>query len=188
MPDWETLVELLADVGKEGHLARRMVAERTRRGWSQAELARQVQAQGFRGLGQPAISAIEKPNGRRAITVDEALALSRVFEIPLPELLLPDDVLFDVRLARDIRRGVLEREEIDRQMSNYLQLLRSIVAVTRTNEPQQWEKRFEQEVARADADRHALAEDWGPNREEAEARAQFYRDLLEEHRREQGEQ
>lgn len=126
MAEWDTLSELLRDAGQEAHLARRMTEERTRRGWSQAELARQLEAAGFLGLGQPAISAIEKPNGRRAITVDEAIALSRVFDVPLAELLLPEGALADVDTHRWLRYGPEKRAEAYHGLQSYEHFVRTL--------------------------------------------------------------
>lgn len=42
-------------------------------------------------MHQSSIAKIEKESGRRPITVDEAIGLSRVLDIPLPRLLLSPD-------------------------------------------------------------------------------------------------
>lgn len=78
-----------SDLASENALALRIADERKRRGLSQEDLARRVEAVLGGGFPQSAISKIEKGRGRRAITVDEALAFSRVLDLPLSELLMP---------------------------------------------------------------------------------------------------
>lgn len=129
--DWDEISQLLRDAGQEAHLARRMTEERNKRNWSQGELARQLEKIGFRGLGQPAISAIEKPRartGRRAITVDEAIALSRVFDIPLAELLLPEGALADVETHRSLRYGPEMRTDAYHRLGQYQHFVRALAA------------------------------------------------------------
>lgn len=90
----------LQKLATEDNLARRIAKERKKRpGLSQEKLAEKVEAILGGGFPQSAVSKIEKDRGRRAITVDEALALSRVFEIPLLEMLVPPESA-DLRLRR----------------------------------------------------------------------------------------
>lgn len=147
MTDWDTVSELLREAGQEAHLARRMTEERNKRGWSQGELARQLEKSGFYGLGQPAISAIEKPRagmGRRAITVDEAIALSRVFNVPLAELLLPDGALADASIHRQLRAGPEWRAEAHHQMDLYKHFVRNLAKELAGSEA--WKARLEEDV------------------------------------------
>src|SRR5262249_8645434 len=79
----------------EANLARRIVFERERRGWSQGDLAREVTKAGY-PLHQTAIWKIERGQPRRRITVSEAVALAKVFDTDVAELLTaPEDVLPD---------------------------------------------------------------------------------------------
>jgi transcriptional regulator with XRE-family HTH domain len=90
--DWREGNRIVEELGSEGHLAARITSEREAREWSQSELARQMKKVNC-PIPQTAISKIEKPQtgGRRAITVEEALAFAKVFGIPFGELLLPVD-------------------------------------------------------------------------------------------------
>src|SRR4051794_31115604 len=101
---WDPLPYLVWEAGSEAHLARRMTTERQRRGWSQERLAKELTKAGC-PTSQTSISKIERPVGgrRRDITADEAIAMSRVFRIPLDELLLPTGA--DERLLLDWARG-----------------------------------------------------------------------------------
>lgn len=77
----------------EENVALRIAWEMRRRGWSQERMAQELTNAGC-PTHQSAISKIinPRPDGsRRAITVDEAIALARVFDIPLEELPLPLD-------------------------------------------------------------------------------------------------
>ena len=64
-------------------------------------------------MPQSGISKIENPapGGRRAITVEEALAFSRVLEIPLLELLLPTEAAREVDVLRYAAMGPALRAE-----------------------------------------------------------------------------
>ncbi len=72
----------------EHALAQRIQEERTRRKMSHAGLARRMEQAGC-PIDQSALYKIEKGNPPRRITVDELVALARVFELSLDELLLP---------------------------------------------------------------------------------------------------
>jgi transcriptional regulator with XRE-family HTH domain len=64
-----------------GDLAARGVrAERSRRGWLQAELATRL------GTSQTTISQIE--SGRRRLSLDDLLAVCTVLQVPLDQLLV----------------------------------------------------------------------------------------------------
>jgi transcriptional regulator with XRE-family HTH domain len=64
-----------------GDLAARGVrAERSRRGWRQAELATRL------GTSQTTISQIE--SGRRRLSLDDLLAICAVLRVPLDQLLV----------------------------------------------------------------------------------------------------
>jgi transcriptional regulator with XRE-family HTH domain len=72
----------------EGNAAARVALEREVRGWSTTELAERVTKAGVR-MNQTAVWRIENGEPRRRINLDEALAFSRVFELPLEELMSP---------------------------------------------------------------------------------------------------
>jgi transcriptional regulator with XRE-family HTH domain len=63
---------------------KRLIAERERRGWSQAELSRRVTALGH-NLKKDAMSKIER--GGREVTLKDAVALAAALNVPLPALL-----------------------------------------------------------------------------------------------------
>ena len=104
---WKEGHSLIANLGSEDWLAQRIEAERKSRGWSQAELSKQLGAIGY-PLHQSAISKIERPpkaDGRRAITINEAIGFARVFDIPLGELLLPPDSVSYIEFAKSLSDG-----------------------------------------------------------------------------------
>ncbi|MEV0632130.1 helix-turn-helix domain-containing protein [Nonomuraea wenchangensis] len=75
----------------EENVALRLAWEMRRRGWSQDRMAQELTNAGC-PTHQSAISKIvnSKPDGsRRSISVDEAIAMAKVFGIPLEELPLP---------------------------------------------------------------------------------------------------
>jgi transcriptional regulator with XRE-family HTH domain len=73
------------DLLGERFVARRMATERDRRGWSNEGLARRMTDVGC-PINQSALYKIEHSDPPRRITVDELIALSRVFGIDLPDL------------------------------------------------------------------------------------------------------
>jgi transcriptional regulator with XRE-family HTH domain len=98
---WGEGNRIVRELGREENLASRIAVERNARKWTQLELAREMADIGC-PIPQTAISKIEKPQtgGRRAITVDEAIAFAKVFEIPFGELFLPTDMLTSIANAR----------------------------------------------------------------------------------------
>lgn len=90
----------------EGNAAARIALEREVRGWSTTELADRMTKAGVT-MNQTAVWRIENGKPRRKITLDEALGFSRVFEIPLEELMSPPQEGIDL----DGRRAVQEAVE-----------------------------------------------------------------------------
>ena len=83
------------EVYAENYLAARIISERETRGWSLEGLAKRMTAAGC-AINQSAIYKIEQGQPRRRITVDELVAFSRVFGLPLDDL-LTDPVLWRAR-------------------------------------------------------------------------------------------
>lgn len=75
-------------IDQEANLAERIRFERERREWSYEALAKRMTDEGC-GINGSAIFKIEKGEPRRRITVDELVALSRVFETSVEDLLVP---------------------------------------------------------------------------------------------------
>jgi transcriptional regulator with XRE-family HTH domain len=85
----------LADFGSEENIAQRIQEEMKARGWSQAKLSKEMAARGY-PIHQSAISKIINPpggDGRRSVSVDEALGLAKTFGIELADLLVPSYVI-----------------------------------------------------------------------------------------------
>ena len=104
---WSEGSKLVNELGSERWLGQRIQTERKVHGWSQAKLSDELAKAGH-PLHQSAISKIEPPDGdkrggrprgavsgKRSVTIDEAVGFSKVFEIPLGELLLPPDAVRD---------------------------------------------------------------------------------------------
>lgn len=83
----------------ETELARRITLEREARAWSYEGLASRMTDAGCPIQGS-AIYKIEKGDPPRRITVDELIALAAVFELPVPDLLRPREVVVNQRLGR----------------------------------------------------------------------------------------
>ena len=96
----------------EANLAERIREEREERGWSHSELARRMAEAGCAGLPRNAMLRAERRE--RGISVDELVALSRVFELPVNNLLTSvewlrqeraDKLLNELRAAHDAVRA-----------------------------------------------------------------------------------
>jgi transcriptional regulator with XRE-family HTH domain len=78
-------------IASEENLARRIAYEREARAWSYAGLAQRMTERGC-AIDQSALYKIEKGSPRRRIAVDELVALSDVFSVPINELLAPPEL------------------------------------------------------------------------------------------------
>jgi transcriptional regulator with XRE-family HTH domain len=113
-------------IASEDNLARRVAYEREQRGWSYAGLAQRMTAQGC-AIDQSALYKIEKGTPRRRISVDELVALSEVFAIPVADMLAPPELMAqrqvldvlerfrqakaELRAAQDALYGLLDGDE-----------------------------------------------------------------------------
>ena len=79
-------------IGGEDNLARRIERERTKRGWSYEALAKRMTDAGC-SIQASAIYKIERSDPPRRITVDELIALARVFRMSIEDLLRPIGVV-----------------------------------------------------------------------------------------------
>lgn len=85
------------EIYAEKNLALRIGLERARRGWSYDGLASRMTAVGC-PLQPSALHKIERADPPRRITVDEMIAYSRVFGVPVEELLADPDLAAEQRL------------------------------------------------------------------------------------------
>ncbi len=86
-------------IGREQGLARRIGYEREQRGWSYAGLASRMTSVGC-AIDQSALYKIENATPRRRISVDEMVALARVFGLGLDDLLVPPEIVADSEAVR----------------------------------------------------------------------------------------
>jgi transcriptional regulator with XRE-family HTH domain len=92
-----------AQIGPELIVAQRIRQERRAKGWTLDTLARKLQRETGTTVAPSALSMVE--NGKRRITLNEALAYAEVFGIGLPDLIEPksedqrlqDDMLWALR-------------------------------------------------------------------------------------------
>ena len=82
----------------ETALAARVAYEREVRGWTYDGLAKRMTDVGC-AINQSGLYKIERGEPRRRITVDELVAFSQVFEIPVEQLLLPPELALSRRLG-----------------------------------------------------------------------------------------
>jgi len=170
--NWDEAGDLLSATSSERHLARRLTEERQARGWSQERLAREVTAVGV-PLPQSAVSKIEKPapGGRRAITVQEAVAFSVVFDMPLLELLLPANARAQVQVHRAFTEGPTRFLSKQAATDDYWSGVRTVASQCRLDG--EWRKRVEEELT-------LTLSAAAPDLAESAAQASFYTDVLAE--------
>lgn len=103
-------------MGAEDALALRIARERKSRGWSYETLAKRMTEAGC-PINMTGVYRIEKGEPRRRINVDELVALSRIWSIPVERLLSPPTrfVAGDVESAQAAIREALSAIEEGRQ-------------------------------------------------------------------------
>lgn len=85
---------------------------RVARGWSQDEVARRMAAYGYNSWHQTTVGRIEA--AQRPLRLNEAVALTTLFGVPLYQLLAPLDLGVD-EMDGEIRRVEAERDEVARE-------------------------------------------------------------------------
>jgi transcriptional regulator with XRE-family HTH domain len=155
--DWSQVQQLLETAGAEDNLASRLAGMRQRHGWSQDRLAAEMAKAGC-PIPQSAISKIERPaaGGRRAITVDEALAFARVFNMSLHELVLPQDALAEVQALRDLAEGMEALADREEAVNRYNSIVNRLAE--RMEKEPRWAAIIKGELDRLHA-RHSAPED-----------------------------
>ncbi len=155
-------------VGSEANLAERLKHERELRGWSPAELARQLTNAGC-SISTSAIYKIEDTEKPRRITVDELVAASAVFGISTSDLLVPVELVRQER-ARAIVR---ELEDAERDMAGavtrYLNAYTDLADIAASQDTDLFEFTMNLSGHRADAtaggDAENILEAYGSNGE-----------------------
>lgn len=97
-------------LGDERDLAERICRERKRRGWSQPELVRRLSEAGCEVPGN-AVYRIERHE--RGVSVNELVALSRVFGLAPGDLLAPADWLLQQRADELLRRSHQNEQTVE---------------------------------------------------------------------------
>jgi transcriptional regulator with XRE-family HTH domain len=108
--------------------ARQVRQRRERRGWSQGELASRLAEVGY-PLGQSRVSAIEAPGPEpRTVSLDQAEAFARVFEVPIEQLLSEDGLKWvgQETVARELAVVVQLADEAVMQMAAHANYLRNM--------------------------------------------------------------
>lgn len=110
-------------IDQEANLAERIRHERELRAWSYETLAKAMTDEGCRVQGS-AIFKIEKVEPRRRITVDELVALSRVFDLDVEELLVPVEVMRQ-EAAKDLAEELRTlRRDIEQKGTEFYDAMR----------------------------------------------------------------
>lgn len=120
----------LRSIDGEKALAQRIAYEREERGWTYAGLASRMTSVGC-PIQASALYKIEKSNPPRGISVDELIALKRVFELELDDLVQPmaDKAGKQLRHLMVTMQGLLiERQRLDAEFKVALTAVQKFVA------------------------------------------------------------
>lgn len=133
--DRQAAFRLVAELGSERYVVERIRVEMDKRGWSQAELSRRMEESAREGNGgvlhQGVLSKLLRGDRGRHVSIDQLITLSKVFAIPLNELLVPDAVLSNVRGWRYLMEAAdvqNEIRELEYKYADHLLLLRPMLA------------------------------------------------------------
>ena len=125
--DRRVVAQVINEMGSEKYVVERIRAEVKARGWSLAELSRQMNESSMDGnrnggvIDRAVLSKMLSGDRGRHVSIDQLITLSKVFGIPLGELLVPASTLADIRgwryylesldIANDIRRLITRNRE-----------------------------------------------------------------------------
>jgi transcriptional regulator with XRE-family HTH domain len=117
--DRQSTYRLVSELGSEKYVIERIREEMEKRGWSQAELSRRMELSKRCSGGVLTQGVLSKmlrggQDGRgRHVSIEQLITLSKVFSVPLNELLVPASTLANIRgwryylesldIAKDIR-------------------------------------------------------------------------------------
>jgi len=95
------VAQVINEVGSEKYVVERIRAEVKARGWSLVELSRRMNASSMEGNGgvidRAVLSKMLGGDRGRHVSIDQLITLSKVFGIPLGELLVPASTLANIR-------------------------------------------------------------------------------------------
>jgi transcriptional regulator with XRE-family HTH domain len=106
-------VELLAS---EDALARRITFEREQRTWSPEGLAKKMTTAGY-PMNQSSIWKIENGQPRRKITVDELVGFSKVFAMPIEDLLVAPEHVPNLQAQQLCNRWLWEFSQFENALT-----------------------------------------------------------------------
>lgn len=124
---WDEVSTLIASEGSSEHIGARMRLWREARGWSLERLATEMNRAPLNaGMNASSLWKIENhgKGGRRSISIDEAITISRVFEKSLAEVLLPENALLNVSGWQAVIEAAEALNQVRAAWGAYAQALR----------------------------------------------------------------
>ena len=123
--DRRVVAQVINEMGSEKYVVERIRAEVKARGWSLAELSRRMNESSMEGNGgvidRTVLSKMLSGDRGRHVSIDQLITLSKVFGIPLGELLVPASTLANIRgwryylealdMANDLRKLITRNRE-----------------------------------------------------------------------------
>lgn len=103
---------LVAEQGSEKYVIERIREEMEKRGWSQAELSRRMGGVLSQGVLSKMLRGGEYGRGRH-VSIDQLITLSKVFSVPLDELLVPEGTMAHIRGWRYLMEAADLQAEFD---------------------------------------------------------------------------
>lgn len=117
------------DILAEDNLAQRVADEREARGWTNDGLAKRMTDVGCPMSGSTIFKIEKGTPKRRGISVDELVAFSRVFGIPVDALLLPPEIARRERLAPKVLAVVDAWKRVDEAERQRTEATQSLLEV-----------------------------------------------------------
>ena len=125
--DRRVVAQVINEMGSEKYVVERIRAEVKARGWSLVELSRQMNESSMDGnrnggvIDRTVLSKMLSGDRGRHVSIDQLITLSKVFGIPLGELLVPASTLANIRgwryylealdMANDLRKLITRNRE-----------------------------------------------------------------------------
>ena len=121
--DRRVVAQVINEVGSEKYVVERIRAEVTARGWSLGELSRRMNKSSLEGNGgvidRTVLSKMLGGDRGRHVSIDQLITLSKVFGIPLGELLVPASTLANIRGWRYVMEASEIQNEIRHLRTDY---------------------------------------------------------------------
>jgi transcriptional regulator with XRE-family HTH domain len=128
--DRRIVAQVINEMGSEKYVVERIRAEVKAHGWSLAELSRRMNESSMDGNGgvidRAVLSKMLGGDRGRHVSIDQLITLSKVFGIPLGELLVPASTLANIQGWRYVMEAGEIQNEIRSRQIRYDEQIRDV--------------------------------------------------------------